>query len=339
MKSTITIYLNEKAYEAILHEQKIFNTGNAISPLIKRIIINYYTKYEKNISELKDTIKNAIIIETNNQRFNNEQYLNIAWKITKYLSEESMITPNKKRTKKRKINIRINKNDFDFENITSNNPPESDCSDFLCNIVYAYLKEPQYERERILYKDIVDSINKAIANKQSIKIYTKAEKTHRIEPKEICTSQEGLYNYLIYQRYNEKNKKYYANTIHIHNIKNVQPSHNLSKIQPEIDARLDRMKCNGVQFSIDDDTIYKVKLTDRGKNLFKHRYLERPIPLPESSEKEGIYYFDCSKMQFKSYFAPFRENVIILEPQEIINEIIEECKQIQENHEKHKTSK
>lgn len=92
------------------------------------------------------------------------------------------------------------------------------------------------------------------------------------------------------------------------------------------------MKSNGVQFSINENTIYKVKLTDVGKNLFKLRYLERPKPLSESDEINGIYYFDCSNMQFKSYFAPFRKDVIVLEPKETIDEILKEYMDAIENY-------
>lgn len=75
------------------------------------------------------------------------------------------------------------------------------------------------------------------------------------------------------------------------------------------------------------DTVYKVKLTKNGEFLVKSRYLERPVPLPKSGENTGIYYFDCSEMQFKSYFAPFRKDVIILEPKEMIDEIVQEYKE------------
>lgn len=94
------------------------------------------------------------------------------------------------------------------------------------------------------------------------------------------------------------------------------------------------MKRNGVQFSINGDTIYKVKLTKNGEFLFKSRYLERPAPLPKSDENNGIYYFDCSEMQFKSYFAPFRKDVIILEPKEMIDEIVQEYKEAMYSYQK-----
>ena len=94
------------------------------------------------------------------------------------------------------------------------------------------------------------------------------------------------------------------------------------------------MKRNGVQFSINGDTVYKVKLTKNGKFLFKSRYLERPVPLPESDEDTEIYYFDCSKMQFKSYFAPFHKDVIVLEPKEMIDEIIQEYEEAMHSYQK-----
>ena len=48
--------------------------------------------------------------------------------------------------------------------------------------------------------------------------------------------------------------------------------------------------------------------------MFNYSYLERPYKLPESNEKAGIYYFNCSELQLFRYFAPFFNNAIILEP-------------------------
>ena len=60
------------------------------------------------------------------------------------------------------------------------------CSSDL--IIYSYQKEPQYEREKIIYKDIVKSLSEAIQNKQSIQIKTKSDNIIRsVHLKEICT--------------------------------------------------------------------------------------------------------------------------------------------------------
>lgn len=325
----ITIYLDSIAYEKIIHDQELFKTGKNKSEIIKKIIVNHYTKYEININELKQKIKDIIISESGNHEFNEDEHLNIAWKITKYLAGKTNVFENGTKKQKRKINLRKNKKDSELDYILDLCPKNASESEYLANIIYSYLKEPQYEREKIIYRDIIDNINKAIQNKQSIRIITKSDKKNRIQsinPKEICTSQEGLYNYLLYQGYSNKSKKYYASTIHIYNILSVHLDINHIAFQSDIEEQFNKMKRNGVQFSINDNTVYKVKLTKDGELLFNLRYLERPDPLPESDENSGIYYFDCSEMQFKSYFAPFRKDVIILEPKEMIDEIVQEYK-------------
>lgn len=326
----ITIYLDSIAYKRIIQEQELFKTGKNKSEIIKKIIINHYSKYEININELKQKIKDTIINESGKHQFNEDEYLNIAWKITKYLAEKTNVFGNETKKQKRKINIRKNKKDSELEFILDSCPKNASESEYLANIIYSYLKEPQYEREKIIFRDIIDTINKAIQNKQSIRIITKPDKKNRVQsinPKEICTSQEGLYNYLLYQGYSDKAKKYYASTIHIYNILSVYLDINHIAFQSDIEEQFNKMKRNGVQFSINGDTVYKVKLTKNGEVLFKSRYLERPVPLPKSDENIGIYYFDCSEMQFKSYFAPFRKDVIILEPEEMIGEIVQEYKE------------
>lgn len=322
----ITIYLDSIAHENIIRDQKLFKTGKNKSEILKKIIINHYSKYESNINALKQKIKDTVVNECGIYKFNEEVYLNIAWKIIKYLDTRPIATSNKKNKCKDKIHIRKNKNDFELDFILDSCPKNASESEYLANIIYSYLKEPQYERERIIYKDIINMINEAIKNNQSIRIKTKLDnnKIQYINPKEICVSKEELYNYLLYQAYSERKKEYYASTIHIYNILSVYHDTNPRKFQPNIEEQFNKMKLNGVQFSINGDTVYKVKLTENGKSLFRSRYLERPVPLLESDESKGIYYFNCSEMQFELYFAPFRKDVIILEPNEAREKIVQE---------------
>lgn len=330
----ITIYLDPSAHENIRRDQHLFQTGTNKSKIIKQIIINYFEKYENDINELKQKIKDIIEVEIDSNNFDESSYLNISWKITQYLCENTVIKNESK--KKDKIHIRKNKNDDKLDFILNSCPVNASMSEYLANIIYSYLKEPQYEREKIIYKKNINDINNAIKNNRSIKIKTKSYKGNNangfiiqnIVPKEICTSREELYNYLLYQTYSEKKQKYFASTIHIYNILNVYIDKKSREFEPDIEKQFIKMKRNGVQFSINENTIYKIKLSDKGKKLFDSRYLERPVPLPNSDINQGIYYFDCSALQFKSYFAPFGEEVIFLEPKEIIQEIVKEYEDI-----------
>lgn len=52
--------------------------------------------------------------------------------------------------------------------IINSRPINASESEYLANIIYSYLKEPQYESERIIYKDIIKTINEAIQSNRSI---------------------------------------------------------------------------------------------------------------------------------------------------------------------------
>lgn len=98
----ITIYLDPIAYEKIIEDQKLFKTGKNKSDIIKKIIINHYSNYNHNINSLKQKIQEAITIESNVQNFSEISYQNIAWKITKYISETSFLDGESKRNRKKR---------------------------------------------------------------------------------------------------------------------------------------------------------------------------------------------------------------------------------------------
>jgi len=50
-----------------IRDQELFKTGLNISELIRKIIINYHSKYKDDINELKNKIKDAVKNETRNQ--------------------------------------------------------------------------------------------------------------------------------------------------------------------------------------------------------------------------------------------------------------------------------
>lgn len=93
-----------------IRDQELFKTGLNISELIRKIIINYHSKYKDDINELKNKIKDAVKNETRNQQFNEDEYLNIAWKITKYLCQNQIVIDDEK-----KISVREKKRDSDLE--------------------------------------------------------------------------------------------------------------------------------------------------------------------------------------------------------------------------------
>ena len=312
----ITFYLDSNAHALLKIDQKRFHLMNNESILIKRIIVNHYPRYNQEKSKLERKIDEALEYEAASF-----EPSNITWEIMKYIGENSInktLTTDKKANKD-KIHLRINKNDDDLDIVIDSCPSEASLSEFIANIIYSYLDEPLYEREKIVFKDIYDSLKLAINKNQQIKIKSKSNTRETpeikiIEPKEICISKEELFNYLLYKGI--RNGKECAMSIHLYNIISVILEPNVCSFSEEIISSFNRMKTNGVQFSISDNTIYKIKLTEHGKELYEHnlKYIERPVALDKSDKDSGIYYFDCSKMQFDNYFGSFYEDMEILEP-------------------------
>ena len=300
----------------------MFHLKNNQSVLIKRIIVNYYPKYNQEKNKLETKIIEAIQSQNSSCDFEI-----ISWKILKFIGENSInkSAAVKKKSAKDKIHLRINKNDDDLDIVIDSCPTSVSISEFLANIIYSYLDEPLYERERIVFKDIYDSLKLAISKNQQIKIKSKSNTRETpeikvIEPKEICISREELFNYLLYKRI--KDNKECAMSIHLYNIVSIISQPQVCLFDDVINSYFQRMKNNGVQFGVSDNTIYKVKLTKHGKELYENnlKYIERPCALESSKPDEGIYYFDCSRMQFENYFGSFFEDVEILEPKEYRDE-------------------
>src|SRR5699024_873165 len=116
-----------------------------------------YSYKKENKSERKKKIYKKIIKKINNKIKNNKNI-------------------NKKKKTKKKIHIRKNKNDDELDCILDACPKNASESEYLANIIYSYLKEPQCEREKIIYKEIINKINDAIKNNRNIRIKTKSGK-------------------------------------------------------------------------------------------------------------------------------------------------------------------
>lgn len=325
----VTFYLNSIAHDGLKKDQILFHIGKNESTLIKRIIVNYYPKYNKEMSKLNNKIKESIASQIDSQLISEEAYVNVAWKITKYLCESTIdksVSQNKKNLKV-KLHFRINKKENDLDQILMLCPSDASKSEFIANIIYSYLNKPQYERERIVFKEELDRLEQAISENQQVRIVYSSSKSGKsqfqiIHPYKICVSKEELFNYVLFQK--KKNEITIASTMHLYNIITVYPVPYECTFNKEILNYFKRMEKNGVQYSINEDTIFKIRLTEQGKQLYHYNYLEKPIALDYSDSAQGIYCFDCSRLQFRNYFSRFYSNVEILEPKNFREEFLNE---------------
>ncbi len=318
----ITFYLDPIVHSKLKEDQRNFRMANNESLLIKRIIVNYYPTYSQEKEDLENKIKEVINHEIQSYNPSNDECTNISWKIIKYLDDNKFKKDNDKTKRKLdKLHLRINKDDIVLESNIDSLASKARLSEAISSLINSYLSKPQYERERIIFQDVLEKLNKAISNNQQVKIKAKSNEREEakfkiIEPKEIHVSREELFNYLLYKTI--RDQKECATSIHLYNIMSVVPETKLCSFSNEINGYFKRMKRNGVQYSISDNTIYKIRLSEHGKKLYEGnlKYIERPVALDNSNKEEGIYYFDCSRMQLENYFGSFYEDAEILEPLE-----------------------
>ena len=146
----ITFYLDSIAHAKIKNDQESFHMSPTESILIKRIIVNYYPKCNEETKKLYDKIKSLMTVKMN-QTFIGK----MSWHITQYMAEKSInkSVVKKNKHKKDKLHFRINNNELELELILSRCPTDASRSEFIASIIYSYLDNPQYVRERIVFKN------------------------------------------------------------------------------------------------------------------------------------------------------------------------------------------
>lgn len=325
-----TLHLPAELEDKIMEDRNSFLPTMNKSSFISLIIMNYHDQYEMKYLKLRDVIKNSVKKEDSNLVLSDSSYNNIVWSIVEHM-ENNRLSNEKKSRKDRKINLRLNtKGNEELDLILDSIPAGSTQNSFVRSILSSYLDLPKAERERILCKKNLSKIMDALDKNCKILLTTKKSK-FTINPIEIYSSKEQLFNYLIYETEpNVKHPERKMMSIHLKNIVDVHPSFLEERVLSEYyRIKMDRMIKNGVQFG-SENQYYKVKFNKDGKNRFKFSYLEKPDPI-EVDEENGIYTFDCTQFHFRRYFAPFYNEMEILEPEseiEYLKQILKETQNI-----------
>ena len=185
-------------------------------------------------------------------------------------------------------------------------------SSFYRRLFIAYSQKTKNERERIIFKDTCELLEKAI--KKGVLVCITLKSNDRIfedmSVYSVSAAKDELFNYVLC--YSRKNN----HTLRLASIKEVYLLPHKSSIPPENSEMFKRQIECGAQYPFypSDDTPIKVELTEKGKELFKKIYLYRPTPV---SIDGNIYTFDCSANQLLYYFERFGENALILSPKKL----------------------
>ena len=308
MDDKIKIHISKSTYNTLLKDCEAFefykNDNKSLNKnlFLTRLINNYYKSYQEKENHLINLVSNEIDDSIKNKK---EIVLNVVHKLNK---------------------LNASSNNEKFSSIISLKPTKESSSslayiekyllnglglsEYFRNLFTSYCSLPQDQREKIIFKTQYDTILKAIKeNKKIFFTTTKGRGNHESCPYQIATSKEELHCYLL-AKYNNALKSFRLSRIIDVTIINQERD-----ITPQEEIMFNKMIQYGPEFTyVENEELAIVKLTDKGKSMYKSLYVHRPIV----DYVEGdFYYFSCSHNQVKQYFQRFGKEAFIVSPKEL----------------------
>ena len=200
MQEKIKIYLPNDIYQIILKDMELFEfykKGGSLNrnEFLNKLITNYYEIYSLNNEKVLESIKQKLFNSDMDENAVEDMALSILYSL-----DFNHLELNHKRNNVT-ISMKPTKDtSFIFDYISDNLLNGTTLSGYLRSLISSYVHMPQDKRERILFKDNYELIDKAIQNNKKIyfviKRYDK-ETRHIVSPFAIENSKEELFNYLL----------------------------------------------------------------------------------------------------------------------------------------------
>lgn len=193
-------------------------------------------------------------------------------------------------------------------------------------LIDSFFQLPIYKREIYLFKENYSKIQNAINKQKSISFKTNVNIIFEMKPYLIMEHKEKIYNYVIGKAKNNQSGNYEIATRKLMNITEVSVHHNSESETVFSDTDINtfnKMIKNGVQFKYrDNEEHIIIQINQKAYNLFKIRYLNKPMPIKTTQLENNEYLleFDCSYFQSKAFFYIFAEDIKIISPKVLATE-------------------
>ena len=199
---------------------------------------------------------------------------------------------------------------------------EGSASNYLKAVIEEYTRKPFYEREAILLRGMIDSIQAAISIHQLLVVTLRSGNRFEVKPYCVCGDPGYNYHYLVgYSRKEGSDFEERPVSFRLSRIKEIKTSHARSgKIPQQQKAQIRKhLHDVGVQFLLQEQETIRIKLTSQGKRMYESQAHLRPKYTKRDSCPDGtwIFEFSCTQMQVEYYFFKFGEHARILLPEKL----------------------
>ena len=308
----IKVMLDNKAYNDLIDDMSsyfIFKNDKTINKnkYMNILFKNYYEEYENKRIQIYDKILNYF----DKNGLNNKEIManELSYKLlNNYDSKELYFD------KGITFNL-TDEEEFIFKSL--DNLKYESASLYFRNLIYNYLSLKSFEKENIIYKDILNKINKAIKNNKILKIKLDNNELN-ILPYKTLNNLDDKYTFLIALKADRS-----PISINIGKIINIIETKDIFKLNNEETEQLDLIINKNIEYPNITEEITKIKLTDLGVKLYEKNYYNRPQYIKRSG---NIFYFNNSINQLFDYFMPFGRKCKIINNDKLKKLILNECK-------------
>lgn len=196
-------------------------------------------------------------------------------------------------------------------------------------VIEEFCNLPLIKRIEIIKKDVFAFIESAIKEKYIIYIPNpeNSENPYVVYPYKICANTTNTQKYLVcYSRKmneNEADKKIASFSIARLNISENNTREETFKLSNEELKYIENIiQTEPVDYIIGESQTIKVRLTKKGKAIYRSRLYMRPHRENIDSDND-IWTFRCTQRQAFNFFFSFAEDVEIIEPLELRNQFIQ----------------
>lgn len=347
------INLSYRAFDVISNDLIVFSPQHlTLSGYINYILESFIEESDATISmaiERKRKYYTDSLLEHRNKPLSDSELQTIDTLVEKY--KETLISKYTSYPKEKTLKIRLNNYVFDYFNPTNINekpnwmkeePIYLTQGSYIKAILEDFTTKPLFEREKYIFNNTYSTLILALKNndlesRHLVKIsyysaYKNQTSNYFVKPYLLTTDNESQYNYLIglSKESNSDLNKYIPAVFRLSRISRIQViSSKSGKITKEEKKLIEtELRAKGVQFIMDEEKQYKVRLTPEGMRKYNIITHLRPISDMKKTEIDGqgnyILYFYCTSMQMYNYFFKFGKDAIILESRDLANKFKKE---------------
>lgn len=300
MSTKYKINLSYYTYFTLLNDMEAFrfikrNGEVNKNEFINKLIYNYYETINSDLDKFYEESKKVLINYHLKDKDINEitsSIYSVNRKIEDKSSKDYALTF-----------VSTSKYETSFKDIETNYLKDSSFSEYIRNIFNNYATLTQDERERIIFKEIIEVITLAIKKRKTLEFKGSNSVKHIVIPLGVFNSKDRQFIYFLFK---ENNHLYPFNLYKIKWIKINKTSFEESELDDINNKRID---LDNIQFISSKLFNLKVRFTNKGLSMLDKIFINRPKIIKREGE---TIEFLGSFNQFFIYFLRFGKEIEIL---------------------------